>query len=61
MAGIQRDFRQCTKILKKNGFTQLRVNGSHYIYKRGCDEIALQLKPNAMQFQRLIKEYNLKV
>jgi len=61
MAGIQRKFKECNKILIKNGFEKVRCRGGHTIYKRGGDEIALQLKPNAMQFQRLIKEYKLVV
>lgn len=61
MAGIQRDFRQCSKILRKNGFNKVRQTGGHSVFKRNGDEIVLQQKPNAMQFQRIIREFSLVV
>lgn len=59
MAGVQRKKKDVVKILKKNGYIYVRTHGSHAIYKRGDSTIVVTSNPNAMMWQRLIKENNL--
>ena len=55
--------RDIQRILKNNGWTLHHQKGSHLIYKnkRGEHLTIACCKYNKMVFQRLIKEYNLKV
>ena len=57
------DKREVQRILKENGWTFQRMNGSHATYTNNKNE-HLTLAPNKcnrMIMRRLIKEYNLKV
>lgn len=51
--------REFNKLLADNGFTLERIRGSHYIYKRGSEEVVTNKNPNKMMTRRLIKEHNL--
>ncbi|MDO4977108.1 MAG: type II toxin-antitoxin system HicA family toxin [Eubacteriales bacterium] len=57
------NYREFTHILKYNGFTAVRISGSHVIFKRQADTLVLPRnnKPNRMLVERLIKNYNLLV
>lgn len=55
--------RDIQRILKANGWTLHHIKGSHFIYKnRNGQHLTIGCcNYNKMVFQRLIKEYNLKV
>lgn len=54
--------REIRKMLRKNGWEFCRQTGSHAIYKKGEDTLAIGLcKCNKMITQRLIKTYNLSI
>ena len=55
--------REIHRILKKNGYTLHHQTGGHLIYrnKNGKHLTISVCKYNKMVFQRLIKEYDLKI
>lgn len=56
--------REIKKILRKNGYRQIRSCGSHAIYKNDKQqEITIPggREPNKMMMRRLIKENNLAI
>lgn len=60
---IQKTFskREIQKILRNNGFVYVSMHGSRCKYRRGNEILMINPEPNKMIFNRLIKEYNLKV
>ena len=63
MSTVTYNKRDIQKILKKNGWTPHHQTGSHMIYRNERNQhMAIKVSGcNKMVFQRLIKEYNLKV
>ena len=53
--------REIQNILKANGFIHVGASGNRHKYKRGSETLMVNPEPNKMVFNRLIKEYNLKV
>jgi len=52
--------KEFVRLLKKNGYTLERYNGSHQIWvKEGCCFITVPKSLNPMLVRRLIKENNL--
>lgn len=48
------------RILKNNGYCQVRQKGSHTIWvKENCGHISVPIEMNPMIARRLIKEYHL--
>ena len=56
-------FRDFTKILKNNGYFEVRISGDHHIFKKDgvSDIITVSQKPNPCICRRLIKTYSLAV
>ena len=52
--------REFKKLLSRNGYKSLRWNGSHEIFSNGENIISINIRPNRMVCERLIKENNLK-
>ena len=48
------------KILRLNGYDEIRTKGGHTIYKKGDKTISVNLKLNRMVCRRLIKENDLR-
>ena len=44
---------------KENGYSEIRSNGSHFIYSNGNNQITVNKDLNKMVRKRLIKENNL--
>lgn len=57
---MKREFIEFQKLLRHNGYTCDRCNGSHYIYKKDGDIISVNKDLNKMVARRLIKEHKLK-
>ena len=53
--------RKFNRMLVDNGFELSRIRGSHYVFKRGNEEIVINKNPNYMVVRRLIKEFNLQI
>lgn len=51
--------REFHRILIDNGFELVRTRGSHYVFKRGDEEIVTNKDINKMVIRRLIKTHNL--
>ncbi len=51
--------REFEKILSRNGYHELRSNGSHFIYTNGKKKISVNKDLNEMVRKRLIKENKL--
>ena len=51
--------REFHRVLLDNGFELVRTRGSHYVFKRGNEEIVTNKDINKMVIRRLIKTYNL--
>lgn len=51
--------REFHRILLDNGFELVRTRGSHYVFKRGEEEIVTNKDINKMIIRRLIKTHNL--
>ena len=53
--------REARKIARKNGWTLVRISGSHYIYKHPNNKKILTISNdlNRMVWERLVNEYNL--
>lgn len=51
--------RDAERILFNNGFVLDRIKGGHHYYTRGSSHVMLNLKPNRMVWQRIVKENNL--
>lgn len=51
--------REFHRILLDNGFELVRTRGSHYVFKRGDEEIVTNKDINKMVIRRLIKTHNL--
>lgn len=51
--------REFHRILLNNGFELVRTRGSHYVFKRGDEEIVTNKDINKMIIRRLIKTHNL--
>ena len=49
------------KMLERNGYSYSRNNGSHFIYVKDGQHIAVPLRIRAVIARRLIKENNLKI
>lgn len=52
--------REFHRILLDNGFELVRTRGSHYVFKRGEEELVTNKDINKIVCRRLIKTYNLK-
>lgn len=52
-------YRDFTKILKKNNYTQVRQKGDHTIWNNGKNTITISMSCNPMITRRLIKDYKL--
>ena len=56
----QVDVKEMKRILKKNGYSQVRTNGSHSIWKRDGDTISVPVVTfKSVIANRLIKSHNL--
>lgn len=53
---MKKEFIEADRVLKKNGYAQVRVKGSHYIYSNGVQSVALNIKLNRMVMTRVLKE-----
>lgn len=53
--------REFTNILSNNGYKYVRCKGSHFIYQKATETIAVPKNLNKMISRRLIKEYNLSI
>ena len=51
--------RDIKKLLIKNGFVAQRSRGSHEIYKRGSETVAVNYRLHQVVAQRIVKEYKL--
>ena len=51
--------REFHRILLDNGFELVRTRGSHYVFKRGDEELVTNKDINKMIIRRLIKTHNL--
>ena len=51
--------REVEKILRKNGYTYKKQNGSHIHYEKDGNVIVITNKINAMVWRRLMKENNI--
>lgn len=51
--------REFHRILLDNGFELVRTRGSHYVFKRGEEEIVTNKDPNKMMIRRMLKTHNL--
>lgn len=51
--------REFHRILLDNGFELVRIRGSHYVFKRGNEEIVTNKDPNKMMIRRMLKTHNL--
>ena len=51
--------REFHRILLDNGFELVRQRGSHYVFKRGNEEIVTNKDPNKMMIRRMLKTHNL--
>lgn len=51
--------REFHRILLDNGFELVRTRGSHYVFKRGDEEIVTNKDINKIVIRRLIKTHNL--
>lgn len=51
--------REFRKLLKANGFEEVRSKGDHFIFSDGGRNLSINKEPNRMVVQRLIKEYQL--
>lgn len=51
--------REFHRILLDNGFELVRTRGSHYVFKRGEEELVTNKDINKMIIRRLIKTHNL--
>lgn len=58
-----KQLREFEPILRKNGFTKARSNGSHFVYINRVTHkhISVNKDLNRIVKERLIKEYNLEV
>ena len=54
-----KEMRDFKPILKRNGYREIRSNGSHFIYSNGMNQITVNKDLNKMVRKRLIKENNL--
>lgn len=60
---LTKEMREFVPILRKNGYTHTRTNGSHFVYinRMTHQHISVNKKLNRMVRERLIKENNLEV
>ena len=60
---LTKEMREFVSILRKNGYTHARTNGSHFVYINRVTHrhISVNKKLNRMVRERLIKENNLEV
>ena len=60
---LTKEMREFVPILRKNGYTHARTNGSHFVYinRTTHRHISVNKKLNRMVRERLIKENNLEV
>ena len=60
---LTKEMREFVPILRKNGYTYARTNGSHFIYMNRATHkhITVNKNLNRMVRERLIKENNLEV
>ena len=56
---ITKEMRSFVPILEKNGYHEVRSNGSHFIYSNGIKQITVNKDLNKMVRRRLIKENSL--
>jgi len=62
MTGKVYNFREISRILKKNGYKLVRYSGDHSIWEHESGKhITISIKPNPTIVKRLIKEYHLNV
>ena len=54
-----KEMREFEPILKANGYHEIRIRGSHFIYGNGKNQITVNKDLNKMVRRRLIKENNL--
>lgn len=60
---LTKEMREFVPILRKNGYTKARTNGSHFVYinRTTHKHISVNKDLNRMVRERLIKEYCLEV
>ena len=51
--------REFERLLSNNGYEFVRCKGSHFIYKKANETVAVPKNLNSMIGRRLIKEHNL--
>ena len=51
--------REFHRVLLDNGFELVRTRGSHYVFKRGEEEIVTNKDINKMVARRILKQYKL--
>ena len=51
--------REFEQLLNENGFELVRCRGSHFIYKKANETVAVPKNLNSMIGRRLVKEHNL--
>lgn len=56
---MTKEMRSFIPILAKNGYHEVRSNGSHFIYSNGIRQITVNKDLNKMVRKRLIKENSL--
>ena len=56
---MTKEMRSFVPILEKNGYHEVRSNGSHFIYSNGIKQITVNKDLNKMVRRRLIKENSL--
>ena len=54
-----KEMKEFVPLLEKNGYREIRSNGSHFIYSNGHNTISVNKNLNRMVRKRLIKENNL--
>lgn len=60
---LSKEMREFIPILRKNGYTKARTNGSHFIYinRKTHKHISVNKDLNRIVRERLVKEYRLEV
>lgn len=56
---MTKEMRSFVPILERNGYHEVRTNGSHFIFSNGIRQITVNKDLNKMVRRRLIKENNL--
>ena len=56
---VTKEMKEFVPLLEKNGYREIRSNGSHFIYSNGHNTISVNKNLNRMVRKRLIKENNL--